>query len=116
MAGMNVARQSRRKANTTSTTSSSEISSVTCTSWTDARMVVVRSMTTPRSMPAGISACSSGISARTRSTVWMMLAPGWREMIISTAGLPSARPVVRTSSTPSLTTATSPTRTAAPAR
>ena len=41
-------------------------------------MVIVRSMATLMSISVGIEALSAGISALTRSTVSMMLAPGWR--------------------------------------
>jgi len=74
--GMRVARTLRRNTKTTRVTRTTEITSVRSTSCSEARMVVVRSSTTPRSMAPGIAADSRGISARTRSTVSMMLAPG----------------------------------------
>ena len=46
-----------------------------------------------------------------RSTVSMMLAPGWRKIITSTDGFPLAYPALRRSSTESTTSPTSPTRT-----
>ena len=104
---MIVAQPLRRNRNTTSTTRPIEISSVICTSRNDARMVVVRSSSTPRSMAGEMLARSCGSSARTRSTVSMMLLPGWRKITISTARLPLARPPVRTSSTELSTSAMS---------
>ena len=91
-AGMSVARQLRRKRNTTRITSATEIISVRSTSRSDARMVLVRSIITCRFTLAGIEALSSGRIAVMVSTTSMMLALGWRLMIISTAGLPFAMP------------------------
>ena len=54
------------------------------------------------SMSAGIAACSCGSAAFTLSTVSMMLAPGWRNRITSTAGLPLDRPALRRFSTESV--------------
>ena len=76
-------------------------------------MVSVRSLVWMMRMLAGIEACSSGSSARMRSTTSMTFAPGWRCSTSSTAGLPSARPRLRMFSTPSLTVATSCSRTGA---
>ncbi len=112
--GMTVDRTVRRNRNTTRITSEMEIASVISTSRTDSRMVVVRSCSTASFTVGGIDACSCGITARTSSTVWMMFAPGWRKMMMSTAGLPLARPALRTSSTESVTCATSDSRSAAP--
>ena len=114
--GITVADPLRRKTNTTSTTSTMDRSSVSWMSRNEARMVVVRSRTTARFTAGGIDALSSGISANTRSTVSITLAPGWRYTIIRTARLPLARPAVRTSSTEVSTVATSPSRTGAPLR
>ena len=114
--GIRVERTLRRNTKTTSVTRTTAISSVRSTSCREARMVVVRSSTTPRSMAPGIAAASRGSSARTRSTVSMMLAPGWRKMMTSTAGRPLASPALRTSSTESSTRATSPIATGRPSR
>ena len=76
--GISVARRSRRKMKTTSTTSATESSSVCCTSAMLARIVAVRSIGIESSMPAGICARSCGRSAKTLSTVRMMLAVGCR--------------------------------------
>ena len=65
-----------------------EMISVLSTSLTEARMVVVRSRTMVVSMPSGMDAWINGSCARTRSTVSMMLAPGWRKMMTVTARLP----------------------------
>ena len=114
--GMAVAHGSRRNTNTTSTTREIATRSVSSTSLMEARIVVVRSIITDRSMAPGITARSSGRSARRRSTVAMMLAPGCRKMMRRTPGFPFAMPVVRTSSTESSTSATSASRTGRPRR
>ncbi len=79
-------------------------------------MELVRSDATSSFTSGGSWACSSGISARTLSTVSMMLAPGWRVTSTITAGWPLNRPSVLTFSTLSTTSATSCRRTAAPLR
>ena len=114
--GIAVAHTFRRNTNTTSTTSAMATRSVSSTSAMDARMVVLRSIITDRSMAPGIEARSWGSSAFTRSTVAMMFAPGCRNMMMRTPGLPFAMPVVRRSSTESCTSATSERCTAAPWR
>ena len=85
---MMVARMVRRKISTTSTTRATLRISVNCTSWIEARMVVVRSCTTVSFAAAGIARRSRGSSACTRCTVSMTLAPGWRCMSMTIAGLP----------------------------
>src|SRR5207237_1376046 len=80
---------------------------------TEARIVVVRSITTSRLMDGGIDDFSRGSTPYTWSTVLMMFAPGCRKTMISTAGLPLANPTLRVSSTESSTSATSPRRAAA---
>ena len=65
---------------------------------------------------AGSCACSSGSSARTPSTVAITLAAGWRVISTMIAGSPLKRPSVCVFSTPSTTSATSSSRTAAPLR
>ena len=72
------ARAERRKAKVTSTTRMMLISSACSTSFSEARMVTVRSLTTCRSTSLGSAACSSGSSALTSSTVSMTLALGCR--------------------------------------
>ena len=54
------------------------MASVRSTSCSEARMTGVRSITTESVMLPGMEASSCGSSARTRSTVSMMLAPGCR--------------------------------------
>ncbi len=105
--GIIVARALRRNRNTTMITSEIEMISESSTSRTEARIVVVRSITTLRLIAGEIEAPSCGSAARTRSTVSIMFAPGWRNMMIKTAFLPSTIPAVRTFSTESLTSATS---------
>ncbi len=112
--GMIVERALRRKKNTTRMTSAIETAIVISTSRTEARIVRVASIATPNRIVGGVSAWNCGRRLRTRSTVSMMLAPGWRKMTRSTAGFPLERPIVRMSSTESVTVATSPSRTAAP--
>src|SRR5690242_18865262 len=87
-AGIIVAQMLRRKMNTTRMTNAIEIISVISTSWTDARMVVVRSCSTKRFIAGCTDAWSCGNTARIRSTVSMMLAEGCFVIIITTEGLP----------------------------
>ena len=115
-AGIRVARPLRRNRNTTMITSAIAMTRVLSTSRRDARMVLVRSSTSCRSIVLGIEARSSGRSSRTRSVVSMMLAFGCRLMITSTEDLPLAIPALRRSSTESTTSATSERRTAEPLR
>ncbi len=112
--GMKVERTLRRKMKTTRMTSAIETPIVIWTSRTDARIVRVASMATASVIVGGMDAWSCGSRARTRSTVWMMLAPGWRNTMIRTAGFPLESPPVRMSSTESVTVAMSESRTAAP--
>ena len=114
MLGIKVDRTLRRKTKTTRMTSAIETISVIWTSRTEARIVRVASIATDSLIIGGMEAWSCGSRARTRSTVWMMFAPGCRNTMISTAGLPFANPTLRVSSTESCTSATSPSRTAAP--
>ncbi|OIQ65394.1 hypothetical protein GALL_530470 [mine drainage metagenome] len=113
---MSVARQSRRNSHTTPTTSSTASSRVFSTSCSDARMVVVRSDMMRTSIAAGIEASSCGSAAFTPSTAVMMLAPGWRKMMSSTACSPLARPMFWLFCKPSNTLATWSRRIGAPSR
>ena len=115
-AGISVARQLRRNRKITPTTSTIDRISVYCTSATLARIVSVRSETMVRPMPAGNARCRSGSAARMRLTVCTMLAPGWRWMSSTTAGLPRYRAATRLFSTPPTTLPTSDSLTAAPLR
>src|ERR1700690_4325509 len=87
--GIMVARTFLRKKKTTKTTRMTERISERSTSLRLARMVTVRSKTLVISMADGIVAFSDGMAALMRSTVSMMFAPGWREMIMVTDFLPS---------------------------
>ena len=111
IAGISVMRASPRNRNTTKVTRTTERSSDRSTSWRELRMVIERSMAADISMPLGIWACRSGIFALMRSTVSMMLAPGWRVMTSTIAVRPLSRPALRTSSTERLTVARSESRT-----
>ncbi len=87
---------------------------VNCTSFTEARIVVVRSVRVVISMEEGSEALSWGRSRLMRSTTAMMLAPGWRWMFTMTAGCSFIHAASLTFSTPSMTLATSDMRTGAP--
>ena len=87
MPGMIVAGQLRRNTQITATTSTIAISSSICTSWTDARIVSVRSLSICRRTELGRAADRLGSAARMPSTVRITLAPGWRWMLISIAGV-----------------------------
>ncbi|MNS84320.1 hypothetical protein D3C72_1181390 [compost metagenome] len=109
-----VARMLCKKAKITSTTSSTDNSSSISTCSTEARMPVVRSLSTSSFMAAGRLACRSGSSALMASTVLMTLAPGWRCTFRMMAGcLPDQAPR-RVFSALSTTFATSDRRTGAP--
>ena len=97
-------------------TSPVEITSVFSTSRSEARMVGVRSSATQTSIALGIEARNWGSSAFIRSTVAMMLAPGWRLIVSSTDGRPLAEPALRRSCTESFTSARSDSRTGVPSR
>ena len=87
IAGIIVARPLRRNAYTTAVTRRTARISVRCVSLSEARMVVDRSEAKVMSMSCGSAARSRGTAARTPSSVVMMIAPGWRKMMTSTAGL-----------------------------
>ncbi len=111
-----VARTVRRKIRTTVMTSATLSTSVNCTSRTEARMPVVASCTTVRLAPTGIERWSFGSSLRIRSTVSITLAPGWRWMSTTIAGMPWYQPPTLLFSSPSTMSATSLSRTGAPLR
>ena len=112
--GITVAARLRKKRNITSTTSATVSTSENCTSATEARIVVVRSVRMATLTEAGRAALSWGNSALMRSATWMMLAPGWRCTLTMTAGRSFFHAASRTFSTPSSTRATSDRRTGAP--
>src|ERR1700693_2073210 len=84
--GMMVAERFRRKRKITITTKPTVSINSNSTSCTEARIVVVRSVRTITFTDAGKLLCKSGSNFFTRSTTWMMLAPGWRWMFMITAG------------------------------
>ena len=115
-----VARGLCRKAKITSTTRITASSSSICTWCTEARMPVVRSLSTSTFSDAGSPAVSSGKRFWIASTVAMTLAPGCRCTFRTIAGW-SSPPLAdqaprRTFSALSTACATSVSRTAAPLR
>ena len=114
--GMNVAAGLPRNRKITSTTRITASVSSICTSWTEARMVVVRSVSTDTFTDEGRVACSAGSSRFTRSTTWIRLAPGWRWMLTMTAGSGPIHAACRTFSASSRLSATSERCTGAPLR
>ena len=78
-AGISVARTLPRNTNTTAVTSNTEITSVFSVSFSEARIVVVRSDALVMVMSCGMAASIGGSAARTPSTVSMMLAAGLAE-------------------------------------
>jgi hypothetical protein len=115
-AGMKVARALRRNRLTTSTTRRIEMPSVTSTSCSEARIEWVRSDATSSEMSLGSASSSEGSRSRTASTVSITLAPACSVISTITAGRPLNSPMVLMFSTPSLTSATSDSRTAASPR
>ncbi len=113
---MKVAGRLRRNRKITSTTRATASSSSNSTSWTEARMPLVRSVTTVTWTPAGIEASSDGRSALIRSTVAMTLAPGWRWTLSTMAGVVLLQAPRRVFSGASTAVATSRTRIGAPFR
>src|SRR3954467_14555457 len=90
--GMKVAGALRRNTKTTRMTSATEMIMLCWASATEARMVVVRSLSMLMETVGGSEARKWGSRALTWSTVSMMLAEGWRLTQSMTAGLPRARP------------------------
>ena len=86
MLGMMVAARLRRNRNITITTSATVSINSNCTSDTEARMVLVRSVRMLTWMALGSVAVRVGSSVLIRSTTEMMLAPGCRWMFMITAG------------------------------
>ena len=113
---MNVARGERKNRKITATTRATDVSRVSCTSRTDARIVSVRSVTMRRRMPDGIAARSRGSAALRSCTVCTILAPGWRWMSSTTAGTPFQRAATRSFSTPAIALPTAESFTGAPLR
>src|SRR5207245_11262203 len=92
MLGMIVAQMFRRNTNTTSITKPMEINIVRSMSLIDARIVVVRSTMTERSIEGGMDALNKGSKPYIRSTVSMILAFGCLNTCTTTAGFPFRRP------------------------
>ena len=124
-AGISVADSVRRNRKITMTTSATASINSNWTAATDASMVVVRSDSTSRLTAPGRPSRSAGNCARIRATVSSTLAPGWRWMFRITAGSIRVRPspsrvaaqAARNGfSAPSVTSATSDSRTGAPFR
>ncbi|MNN09585.1 hypothetical protein D3C81_1224710 [compost metagenome] len=112
--GMMVAGILRRNRKITSTTSAIASSSSNCTSSTEARMVVVRSVSNCTWTDAGSAFCSCGSRALMRSTTSITFAPGWRWIFSTIAGLSLAHAARRLFSGPSTISATSVMRIGAP--
>src|SRR6476646_6648104 len=109
MLGITVPATVRRNTKITSTTSTTVSTSSNCTSSTDARIVVVRSVSTLTDTDGGSVDWRWGSSLWMRSTTSMMFAPGCRWMFITTDGGASAHAACRTFSADSTTSATSET-------
>ena len=100
----------------TMTTSAIVNISSSCTSRTEARIVVVRSVSIVTFTAEGSEAWSWGRRALTRSATEMMFAPGWRWMFRMTAGTWFIQAACREFSVASTTSATSSRWTGAPLR
>ena len=85
--GMVVAEKFLRNKNTTITTSPMASINSNSTSFTEARIVVVRSVRICTLTALGKEACSCGSSFLIRSTTSIMLAPGCRWTFMITAGV-----------------------------
>ncbi len=92
------------------------MTSVSCTSATEARIISVRSTTMDSSVPAGSARSRERNCARSAATVATMFAPGWRCTSTSTAGRPLYHAPVSVFSSPSTAVPTSLSRTGAPLR
>src|SRR4029434_4786348 len=114
--GMNVAAGLPRNRKITSTTRMTARVSSICTSWTEARIVVVRSVRTDTLTDEGRVDSSVGRSRFTRSTTWIRLAPRSRWMLTMTAGSVPIQAAWRTFSASSMVSATSERWTGPPLR
>src|SRR5258708_1988231 len=85
---MTVAQALRKKRKITITTSATVSMSVNSISWTEARIVIVRSEVISRVAAGGIVARNSGRMALMFSTVLIMVAPGCRLFAMLSLGLP----------------------------
>src|SRR5208283_3455569 len=84
--GMVVAGRLRRNKKITNTTSTTDNNNSYCTSLTDSRMVIVRSVSTETFIPGGRELCNWGSSFLIRFTTSITLAPGCRWIFTITAG------------------------------
>ncbi len=114
--GISVADGLRRNRKITTTTRTTASPSSNSTSATLARIVVVRSVTTWTSSPAGSDACSAGNSCWMLSTTEITLAPGWRWMFMTIAGSVLTQAASLVFSGASLARATSASLTGSPFR
>ena len=114
--GISVADGLRRNRKITATTRSTARPSSNSTSATEARIVVVRSVTISTSTAAGNAAFSAGSSAWMLSTTAMTLALGWRWMLTMTAGSVLTQAASLVFSAASFACATSESLTGAPLR
>src|SRR5579872_3083952 len=90
--GISVADRLRRNRKITATTSTTASASSNSTSETEARIVLVRSVSTVISTACGNVACSEGSSEVMLSTTEITLAPGWRWTLTMTAGVVFIQP------------------------
>ena len=114
--GMRVARQERRNRKITITTRPMVSMSSNSTSATEARTVVVRSVSTCTCTEAGRLAWSCGSRVLMASTTLMVLALDWRWMLTMMAGVWFIQAASLLFSTPLVTVATSLSSTGAPFR
>ena len=114
--GITVAESVRRKRKMTITTSATVSINSNCTSSTEARIVIVRSVSVATSIDEGREARSCGSSLFTRSTTSMMFAPGCLWMFRMTAGASFIHAACLMFSAESITVATSDSVTGAPFR
>ncbi len=111
---MKVAGRLRRKRKITITTRATASTSSNSTSLTEARMPVVRSVSSCTCTPGGMSASMLTRAFLISSTVVMTLAPGWRWTLRITAGVVFHQAPSLVFSEPLTTLATSRSRIAAP--
>ena len=115
-AGITVADRVRRNRKITMITRATASINSNCTSRTDARMEIVRSVSTVTWTDEGRALCNCGSSFLIRSTTSMTLAPGCRWILTITAGTSFIQAACFTFSTSSITSATSDKCTGAPLR
>ena len=106
-AGMRVADTVRRNRKMTITTRQMAIASVSCTSTTESRMEIERSLSTSMRIEGGTIARYCGNRSRTRSTTATVLASGWRWIASTIARFSLNQLAVLSFSTLSMTRATS---------